>query len=122
MNDSAEAPRILVVEDEWVIAELVKALLEKAGFHVCGPMSNSTDALAFLADNHSDAALLDIHLGRADTSFPVAQQLAERGVPFAFVTAYSRSDLPEHLADRPIVRKPFSSHALEAQVRALLAA
>lgn len=120
MTERPEAPRVLIVEDDWAIAELIRTLLQKAGYRVSGPLSNSRDALAFLAKNESDAALLDINLGRADTSFPVADYLLQRGVPFAFVTAYNRSDLPEHLADRPILRKPFSTQALEAQVRSLL--
>lgn len=105
-------PQVLVVEDEWMIASLMEQLLDRMGYGVAGVAPNVRTAIGLL-DRAPDLALLDIQLGR-ETSYPVADALAERGIPFAFVTAYGAQGLPDRFSGRAVLEKPFSERALEA--------
>lgn len=103
--------RILVMEDEWLIAAATCAALEHAGFEVVGPAAGPDDALRRIAAEPPDAATLDIRL-REDKSFAVAEELARRHIPFVFISGYTTRDVPENLQDRPFLTKP----ATEAEV------
>jgi CheY-like chemotaxis protein len=109
--------RVLVVEDEWLIAAQIGQVLEGAGAVVLGPAHSVEEALALLRDGASpDAALLDVSL-RGEVVTPVARALAECDVPFALVTAYAVDRLDEPLLQAvPRVGKPFTAATL---VRAL---
>ena len=86
--------RILVVEDEYLIAQDVQYDLEKAGATVLGPLPSVGQALEMIArTDHIDAAVLDVNLGH-DTSFSIAQALTIRSIPFLFATGYDASDIP----------------------------
>jgi CheY-like chemotaxis protein len=100
--------RILVVEDEYFIADDMAKALEKLGAEVVGPASDQERALAFLSSSERiDAAVLDINL-RGSTAFPIADILMEQGVPFVFATGYAPASVP--LAYARILRweKPFN--------------
>ncbi len=98
--------RILVVEDELMIAMLVDDVLKEAGCDVVGPMPRLAPALqAATSEARLDAALLDINLAGELVS-PVADRLIERGVPFVFLTGYGWHMLPERFHSRPLVTKP----------------
>ena len=83
-----DALRVLVLEDEPITGMLLAQALTDRGCAVCGPHANPDRALALIEDGPLDAALLDVSLGMGVTSAPVADVLAGRGVPFAFVTGY----------------------------------
>jgi DNA-binding response OmpR family regulator len=103
--------RVLVVEDEVLIAMLLEAALEDAGCVVVGPYSNVTDAAAAAARETLRAALLDVNLG-GEKVFPVAELLQDRGVPFLLLSGYGdRATPPEH-ADWPTHGKPFNTEEL----------
>jgi DNA-binding response OmpR family regulator len=112
---------ILVVEDEWLIATQIAHDVRSLDCRVLGPAPSVAVAQALLEGEVPQAALLDIRLGR-ETVFCVADLLAERKVPFAFVTAFTDDDLPPRFADRPLLTKPFRGVALKAEVAALLRA
>lgn len=97
--------RILVVEDEPLVAMLIEDLLLELGCKVVGPAGTVAQALA-LADTRLDGALLDVNLG-VEQSYPVADKLAADGVPFAFVTGYGRHGLTGQHTERPTIPKPF---------------
>ncbi len=107
MNVSSLAGRrILVVEDEMMIAMLIDDVLKEAGCHVVGPMPRLGPALqAASTEPRLDGALLDINLAGELVS-PVADRLIERGVPFVFLTGYGWHMLPERFHSRPLVTKP----------------
>jgi CheY-like chemotaxis protein len=103
------ALRILVVEDNLLIAETICDMVADCGCAVIGPAPNLSQGLALLDQNSPDGALLDINLG-GDLSFPLAKILAERGVPFVFMTGYDEGILfpPEFRGVRRI-SKPFDA-------------
>ncbi len=114
------AARILVVEDEPLVAMLIEDELEAAGYEVLGPAPSTERALRLIAEHQFEAALVDANLnGRPVDGVVVA--LAARGVPFAFATGYGRDALPASCRDAPLLAKPFSHERLLAVVEQLLA-
>jgi CheY-like chemotaxis protein len=109
-------PRILIVEDEPLIALMLTDMLADLGFQVVASVTQVADALTLLADMTIDIALLDVNIG-AQKIDPVADLLAERGTPFIFTTGYGNAGVPSNHADRPILQKPFQFDDLAAAVR-----
>jgi len=98
--------RILVVEDEYMMAEDLRYDLEEAGAEVIGPVPSVADALRLLATEMSiDAAILDVNL-RGEKAYPVADVLRERTIPFVLATGYEQWALPEAYKDVPRCDKP----------------
>ncbi len=87
-------PRILVVEDELLIAMETEQILVDLGCSVVGPAPSVAQALALLDGEEPDFAILDVNLG-PERSVPVAEALRKRGVPFALATGYDRAQLHE---------------------------
>ena len=107
-------PSILVVEDEWMLADELRRDLEAAGAAVLGPVASADEALRMLdGEALPDAAVLDVNLG-GGMVFPVATALQGRGVPFAFATGYDCSAIPEDFAGAPCFEKPVAMDALLA--------
>lgn len=108
--------RVLVVEDEYFIADDIARALSRLGAEVVGPAPDLEEALAALASGtRIDLAVLDINL-HGETVSPVADALADRGVPFVFATGYDQSAVPTRHQGAPRWEKPFDPNAL---VRAL---
>ena len=113
--------RVLVVEDEVIVAMMIEDMLADLGFEVVGPALDLQRALPLAQGAAIDLALLDVNLGRGCQSFPVADILRERGVPFLFATGYGTAGLSEAYAGCLTLRKPFEAHRLgEALDRTLL--
>jgi CheY-like chemotaxis protein len=99
--------RVLVVEDEFLMAEELRDALEDVGARVLGPAPSVEAALALLDGTPAiDAAILDVKLG-GECSFAVADALVARGVPFVFATGYDASALPlayrgAHRCEKPV--------------------
>jgi PAS domain S-box-containing protein len=112
--------RILLVEDDALIAAETAARIEEAGYVVAATASNLQAAKSAAADADVSAAVLDVNLG-GDLSFPVADILRARGVPFVFVTGYPPEGLiPERFSTTPVVRKPSSPGDLERALAKVL--
>jgi len=104
----------LVVEDEILIAFDAKAMLEEAGAGLVQLAPKADDAIQMISAKPPHAAVLDVNLG-SGTSFPVADALALRGIPYVFTTGYGgQIDLPALHLDMPVVGKPYSSEMLIA--------
>ncbi|HEX4765223.1 MAG TPA: response regulator [Lichenihabitans sp.] len=110
-----EGRRILVVEDEFMIAETLSDILEEAGATVVGPIGWADKALAFLqsADSALDGAVLDINLHGQD-SYPIADALLDHEVRFVFVTGYDGRALEPAYRDHPRCEKPLQPQAIIA--------
>jgi DNA-binding response OmpR family regulator len=107
--------RVLVVEDEFFLADDMAAALRALGAEVVGPAPTRDMAMSLLAAERVDAAVLDMNL-RGEMIFPVADALRARGVPFVFATGYDASATPPAYRDVPRWEKPFDPEEL---VRAL---
>jgi CheY-like chemotaxis protein len=113
--------KVLVVEDEALIAMLTCDYLEELGCSVVGPYATSDKALAALAKEAVDLAVLDVNLGNGCTSFPVAEALLQSVTPFLFATGYGSSGVREEFPTIPVLAKPFDDAQLATQLAALLA-
>lgn len=109
--------RILIVEDEYLIAVDLRADLESRGAVVVGPAATVEEALDLVGRSGAiDAAILDVNL-RGEPVYPVAETLQRHGVPFVFVTGYDRLALPDDYADIARHEKPID---VEKVSRALI--
>ena len=112
--------RILIVEDEVLVALDMTDILEDLGFEVVGPAVHQEDAVALAREAEIDAGFLDVNLGENKTSQPVAVILRERKIPFIFVTAYDASQVTFRTSDERILRKPVTSSDMLASLREVM--
>jgi CheY-like chemotaxis protein len=112
--------RILVVEDEAMIAMLVEDMVLDFGSEVVGPAARMEEALRLASHANLDAAILDVNVGGA-VVFPVADVLRGRGVPIIFATGYGSGGLPPRFQNDPALSKPFSYETLAEALRTVLA-
>lgn len=117
MEQGKEAPlagrRVLVVEDEYLLADDLAAALSRAGAEVVGPVATAQEAFALIVGDVPSLAVLDIKLP-GGVVFPVAEALAGRGVPFVFATGYAAASVPARFRAVPHWQKPFDAAALVA--------
>ena len=107
-----EARRVLVVEDEALVAMMIQDFLTENGHAVIGPISRASEALLAANEGDFDAAVLDINLGDG-MIYPVAEILAKRGVPFVFVTGYEADTIDDQFSEVPVLQKPIERQMLE---------
>jgi DNA-binding response OmpR family regulator len=117
MHDGARK-RILIVEDEPLVAMLLEDMLTDLGFDVAGPALRLERGLELASSDELDAAILDVNLG-GSRSYEVAEALRERGVPFAFATGYDELDSDDQ-EQVPIVRKPYRQDQIKEVLRQLI--
>lgn len=98
--------RVLLVEDENLIALLLEDMLADLGHTVIGPIGRLNKALEIAQRDEFDIAILDVNINGGDT-YPIAEALAARDIPFVFSTGYGRNSLRAAYHDRPILQKPF---------------
>lgn len=111
--------RILVVEDEFLLAMDIESAIREAGGEVVGPVVSLEEAVATAEREDLNAAVLDLNL-RGEMSYPVAEVLDSRRIPFLFATGYSQGRLPDAFQCRPCLRKPFTWIALTAALERLV--
>jgi len=104
-SKSPQRKRVLVVDDSNLMAETIFELLIEFGVEPVGPAPTVAKALRLIEDGNLDAALLDVTLDD-ETVFPVCEPLAQRHIPFAFVSG-TAEPLPEKFDSIPILAKPF---------------
>jgi len=98
--------RVLVVDDEALIAMMLSDLITEYGHETVGPAHSEGQALDLVATTPIDAAILDVTLGDHDC-FAVAEALGKRGIPFAFATGHGAQAMPDAFRERITVSKPF---------------
>jgi DNA-binding response OmpR family regulator len=115
---SLEGRRVLVVEDEYLLAEDLREGLVKQGAEVMGPVATVADALELLRQGPMpDTAILDINLG-GEMVYPLADELRAKGIPFIFATGYDEWSIPDAYADVPRAEKPVElTHATSRLIR-----
>jgi CheY-like chemotaxis protein len=111
--------RILIVEDELLLADDVVESIHAMGLDPVGPVGTLEAAISLAETQHLDGALLDVRLRRGQRVYPVVEILWRRRIPFCFMTAYSDHQI-EHMPAAAVLRKPLSQPALRQAVQALL--
>jgi two-component sensor histidine kinase/DNA-binding response OmpR family regulator len=111
-SNSLSGRRVLLVEDEALVAMMIQECLTESGHSVIGPISRAADALRAAKEIDYDAAILDINLGDG-MAYPVADIVAARGVPFVFVTGYEADTIDERFSHVPILQKPIERQMLQ---------
>lgn len=119
MNTPTLSPRILLIEDEMLVGGMLQGMLSSLGYAVAGTTADVGEAIAMLDRETIDAVVLDINLnGRM--SYPLADELVARGIPFIFSTGYEQRGLPAPYESYPLLKKPFRRSALGAALADLL--
>ena len=111
--------RVLVVEDDMLIALDIEGTLQDLGCVVVGPVGKLDAAMQMANDEVLDAAILDVNI-RGGHIYPVAERLSARGIPFALASGYGDWALPQAFRNQPRLTKPFTAQELEALVLSLL--
>ncbi len=119
MNDIVGL-RLLVVEDEMLIAMTIEDVLSDLGCTVVGPASSVAKAMDLLGKEEIDGAILDLNL-KGEQAIPVAQALHDRGTPFFFLTGYGSSAANQMLFDAPTLPKPFDPMSLQQLIEDTIA-
>jgi CheY-like chemotaxis protein len=104
--------RVMVVEDEALVAMVVSDAMTELGYQVVGPFSRPPDAIAAVKDGNIAAAILDINLAGTPV-YPVAEKLTRRGIPFVFVTGYGIESIDKRFSDIPVLQKPIERETLQ---------
>jgi CheY-like chemotaxis protein len=110
--------RVLVVEDQMIVAMEIEGMLRALGCVVLGPVGTLELAVRLGREETLDAAILDVSLD-GETIFPVAEELQRRGIPFIFATGYGASILPEKWRGQLHLGKPFNREQLEKLIRSI---
>jgi DNA-binding response OmpR family regulator len=110
-----DARRILVVEDEYFLADDLVRALARGGLQVVGPVATLGGAERLLEDEPIDCAILDINL-RGEMAFPIADRLDAVGIPYLFATGYSRVSIPDRFSGVGHVEKPFDAEHVVAML------
>ena len=118
MAASKPPRRVLVVEDEPIVAMLLEDLLADFGCRTVASVGTAGEAEHLARDIVIDFALLDVNLG-GEMSFGVADELNKRGKPFAFLTGYGVQGVRPDLRETPIVHKPINPSLLQDAIRTL---
>ena len=112
--------RILVLEDEYFLADDIRRVLASSGASVIGPFNEVADAAEFLdSDAPVDAAILDINL-RSEMVFPLARALRARGIPFVFTTGYDRGSIDPEFHEVALWEKPLVMTSLLRSLGAMM--
>jgi DNA-binding response OmpR family regulator len=112
---------ILVVEDTFLVADMIAEELASAGCNVVGPVARLRPGLTAASVEPLDGAFLDVNLA-GEHSFPIADVLTERGIPFAFLTGYGDGIIPPQYQHVPRLSKPFELRELTMLARRFKAA
>lgn len=111
--------RVLIVEDEGMVAMLLEDMLADLGHQTIATVNMLEQAAQLIAQNELDLAILDVNLN-GKTTYPLAEELKQRNIPFIFATGYGHSGLAAEWRDRPVLQKPFQLQDLEQALATVL--
>jgi CheY-like chemotaxis protein len=117
VQEARPSRRVLVVEDEAIVAMLIEDMLRLIGLEIVGPAGTVQRALRLIDTETAslDGALLDVNLG-TEPVYPVAERLRQLGVPFVFITGYGAAGVDGAFAGTPVLEKPFELDDVEAVI------
>ena len=119
MTDSARNMRVLLVEDEGLVALLLEEMLSELGYEIAAHAQCLEEALQLAAEADYGLAILDVNLN-GEASFPAAEIVRDPGIPLVFATGYQQSKFQLPFQGAPSVQKPFSGVALCSAIAAAL--
>jgi len=108
--------RVLVIEDEGMLAMLLEDMLGALGHEVIGTAGRMDRAARLVSETSADVVILDVNLNGEQT-YPLAHTLASRGIPFIFATGYGAAGLKEEWRSAPALQKPYQAQDLERVMR-----
>jgi len=117
-NNRLKGCRVLVLEDEFLLASDLELALKRGGADVIGPFGDLSKATEEAARSTFDVAILDINL-RDGATYPIADELMRRGIPFVFGTGYSAEVIPHRFQGVPRWEKPYNMQQLVEDVARL---
>jgi len=104
--------KVLLVEDEAIIAMNLEEVLIQAGYEVVGPASTVLQAKTLINEHDDiDCAVLDVNL-RGEPAYPIAELLNMKGIPFIFTSGYGKGGIDQKFSDRPVLSKPLEEELL----------
>ena len=112
--------RILIVEDEFLVALLMEETVRNLGHEVVGPVGDLTTPCGWPRPKTVSAAILDVHLQHGERVYPVVAILRRRGIPLVLTTAYRDTEIDPDCAGEMLLRKPFDQTDLERCIARLL--
>ncbi|MGA7323073.1 MAG: response regulator [Rhodomicrobium sp.] len=119
-DDRLQGLRVLIVEDETLVAMLLEEYLSELGCEVAASVRRVGKGLESLEHRKIDAAVLDVNVA-GESVYPVAEALERRGIPFVFASGYGAKGVEGNWGDRPMLQKPFGPQDLKAALLASLA-
>ena len=119
MSTKLDKARVLIVEDEIMLAMNLQDMLTDLGYQVVGIATRMEKALALATDGAIDFAIVDINLA-GTLSFPVADILRQRAIPFLFASGYGTQGLIENYAGEYVLTKPFGARELERAIELVM--
>lgn len=122
MTNAAHPIRILVVEDEFLIALLIEDTIRGMGYKVAGPVGDLPGAMRLAETEALSAAILDVHLQHGEWVYPVVEILRRRGIPLMLTTAYRDIEIDRACAGETLLRKPFDQAQLKQGIVTLVEA
>jgi CheY-like chemotaxis protein len=114
--------KVLIVEDEPLIAMMLEDFLDALDRVVAGTADNVASALELIEAGGIDAAIMDVNLRGGETSWPIADALTARGIPFVLATGGAGDMIREDYRNRPVLSKPFTMDSVEKVLDSLVAA
>ncbi len=122
IGDLLEGKKVMLVEDSLIIALDAEDILRRLGADEIVTHASVADAIAGIAEDKPDLAVLDINLG-STTSFPIASQLLERGIPFMFASGYGeQAKIPDDLRGQMVLQKPYTLASMNRRLAELVGA
>jgi CheY-like chemotaxis protein len=124
--DASSAPptytgkRVLVVEDMAIVAHEIEFILKKMQCDVVGPVAELDDAMQMVREAAMDGVILDVDLHGTE-SYPIADELQARGIPFIFTTGYGVGSMPQKYHSHPRLEKPFGMKDLATKLAQMFA-
>jgi DNA-binding NtrC family response regulator len=119
MSTETSRRRVLIIEDEGMVAMLLEDMLVDLGHEVVAIVGRMDRAKQLISETSADVVLLDVNLNGQQT-YALAGELASRGIPFIFSTGYGSAGLKEEWKGMPVLQKPFQARDLERVMRQVL--
>jgi DNA-binding NarL/FixJ family response regulator len=115
------ALKVVIVEDELLVAMYIEQTVRDLGYEVIGPAGTLAEAKKLFEVSDFDVAILDVRLRQGELIYPAIEILRERRIPFVFITAYGAEGLDRQFGRHPVLKKPFSQRELQRCIRNVVA-